>query len=170
MTRCAIIVAVMPDPQATCWTLIRAAADGAPRQREEFARRYAPVLRAYLAARWRGSPLRQDLDDAVNEPARPGRGVAARLHLQPTGTGLPVEFQKVGRSVRGGSILSQDGRQFREVVRLIDRAGLIDWDQHAQQFISQHVLIEPTRSAEAVQVAREGTKKLFPSHIDQKIT
>jgi RNA polymerase sigma-70 factor (ECF subfamily) len=60
-----MIAAVMSGPQSTCWTLIRAAAGGSAREREEFARRYVPVLRAYLAARWRGSPLLQDLDDAV---------------------------------------------------------------------------------------------------------
>jgi RNA polymerase sigma-70 factor (ECF subfamily) len=58
---------VMSGPLTTCWALIRAAADGSPRDREEFAHRYAPVLRAYLAARWRGAPLLQDLDDAVQD-------------------------------------------------------------------------------------------------------
>jgi RNA polymerase sigma-70 factor (ECF subfamily) len=62
-----MIGGTMPDPQSTCWTLVRAAAAGAPRPGDEFARRYAPVLRAYLAARWRGSPLLQDLDDAVQD-------------------------------------------------------------------------------------------------------
>jgi RNA polymerase sigma-70 factor (ECF subfamily) len=57
----------MSAAPTTCWALIRAAAGGSPRDREEFARRYAPVLRAYLAARWRGSPLLQDLDDAVQD-------------------------------------------------------------------------------------------------------
>ena len=77
-----MIAAVMSGPQSTCWTLIRAAAGGSPQQREEFARRYAPVLRAYLAARWRGSQLLQDVDDAVQdvfvECLRPG-GALARL-------------------------------------------------------------------------------------------
>jgi DNA-directed RNA polymerase specialized sigma24 family protein len=82
------MIGAMSDPQATCWTLIRAAAGGAPREREEFARRYVPVLRAYLAARWRGSPLFQDLDDAVQdvfvECLRP-RG--ALDHLDPARNG-----------------------------------------------------------------------------------
>jgi RNA polymerase sigma-70 factor (ECF subfamily) len=77
-----MIAAVMSGPQSTCWTLIRAAAGGSAQPREEFARRYAPVLRAYLAARWRGSPLLQDVDDAVQdvfvECLRPG-GALARL-------------------------------------------------------------------------------------------
>src|SRR5262245_65632746 len=53
--------------ESTCWTVIRAAAAGSPAGREELARRYLAVVRAYLAARWRGSPLRTDLDDAVQE-------------------------------------------------------------------------------------------------------
>ncbi|HEV3005814.1 MAG TPA: hypothetical protein VGX78_15215 [Pirellulales bacterium] len=56
----------MSDPQ-TCWTLIRAAVDGQAADREEFAERYAPVVRAYLTARWRGSVWWQDLDDAFQE-------------------------------------------------------------------------------------------------------
>jgi RNA polymerase sigma-70 factor (ECF subfamily) len=54
-------------PESTCWTVIRAAAAGSPGDRDELARRYLGVVRAYLAARWRGSDLRADLDDAVQE-------------------------------------------------------------------------------------------------------
>ncbi len=54
-------------PESTCWTVIRAAAAGSPVDRDELARRYLDVVRAYLAARWRGSDLRRDLDDAVQE-------------------------------------------------------------------------------------------------------
>jgi RNA polymerase sigma-70 factor (ECF subfamily) len=54
-------------PESTCWTVIRAAAGGDAAARESFARRYAPVVRAYLAARWRTGPLRQQLDDAVQD-------------------------------------------------------------------------------------------------------
>jgi RNA polymerase sigma-70 factor (ECF subfamily) len=79
---CAIIGADMSEPPSTCWTLLRAAACGVASEREDFARRYAPVLRAYLAARWRGSRLLQDLDDAVQdvfvECLRPG-GALDRL-------------------------------------------------------------------------------------------
>jgi RNA polymerase sigma-70 factor (ECF subfamily) len=53
--------------ESTCWTVIRAAAAGSPADREQLAHRYLGVVRAYLAARWRGSPLRTDLDDAVQE-------------------------------------------------------------------------------------------------------
>jgi RNA polymerase sigma-70 factor (ECF subfamily) len=52
---------------STCWTVIRAAAAGSPADREEMARRYFGVVRAYLAERWRGSALRDEIDDATQE-------------------------------------------------------------------------------------------------------
>jgi len=59
----------MDGANSTCWTVIRAAAraDAAP-EREEFVRRYAEPIRAYLAARWRGRPrLREEVGDATQE-------------------------------------------------------------------------------------------------------
>jgi RNA polymerase sigma-70 factor (ECF subfamily) len=58
---------IMSTPESTCWTVIRAAAAGSPADRDELARRYLGVVRAYLAARWRGLALRPDVDDAVQE-------------------------------------------------------------------------------------------------------
>jgi RNA polymerase sigma factor (sigma-70 family) len=52
---------------STCWTLIQGAAAGHEKDRENFARMYAPAIRAYLATRWRQSPHHQDLEDAVQE-------------------------------------------------------------------------------------------------------
>jgi RNA polymerase sigma-70 factor (ECF subfamily) len=57
----------MSVPDSTCWTMIQAAAAGGAGERAEFARCYVPVVRAYLAARWRASPCLDDLDDAVQE-------------------------------------------------------------------------------------------------------
>jgi len=57
----------MSTSESTCWTVIRAAAAGGPADRDKLARRYLGVVRAYLAARWRGSHLQPDLDDAVQE-------------------------------------------------------------------------------------------------------
>jgi RNA polymerase sigma-70 factor (ECF subfamily) len=51
----------------TRWSVIRGAALGLRDQREEFARRYAPVVRAYLLARWARSQRREDVDDVVQE-------------------------------------------------------------------------------------------------------
>jgi RNA polymerase sigma-70 factor (ECF subfamily) len=54
-----------PPDDLTCWTLIRDAAAGDPAARERFARVYLPVVKAYLAARWRGA--RHDADDAAQD-------------------------------------------------------------------------------------------------------
>jgi RNA polymerase sigma-70 factor (ECF subfamily) len=57
----------VPAGDATNWTLIRRAASGQDGARERFARHYGPTVRAYLGARWRGSPLLDELDDAAQE-------------------------------------------------------------------------------------------------------
>lgn len=57
----------MSRTDSTCWTVLRHAADGDGAARDEFAARYAPLVRSYFAARWRASALVQDLDDAVQE-------------------------------------------------------------------------------------------------------
>jgi RNA polymerase sigma-70 factor (ECF subfamily) len=85
---------LVAPPEPTCWTVIQAAAAGSGRERAEFARRYGPVVRAYLAARWRSSPCLQQLDDAVQDVfvecfkeggvlqrADPGRGSGFRAFL-----------------------------------------------------------------------------------------
>jgi len=52
---------------STCWTMIKGAAAGDDADRREFARRYLAVVRAYLLARWRGSPLLAEVDDAIQD-------------------------------------------------------------------------------------------------------
>jgi RNA polymerase sigma factor (sigma-70 family) len=56
-----------PSDSSTHWSLIRAAAEGRAPEREEFARRYESVIRAYCGARWRHTPLVHEIDDAVQE-------------------------------------------------------------------------------------------------------
>lgn len=51
----------------TCWTVIRAAAQGVAPERAAFVERYGAAIRAYLAARWRHAPHLAELDDAVQE-------------------------------------------------------------------------------------------------------
>ncbi|QDV34413.1 RNA polymerase sigma factor [Tautonia plasticadhaerens] len=57
----------MGTRDSTCWTILHEAAAGSDVARAEFAARYAPVVRTYLAARWRGSERLQDLDDTVQD-------------------------------------------------------------------------------------------------------
>lgn len=51
----------------TSWDLIRGAAAGDDAARAEFSRVYAGVVRGALGGRWKGSPLAQELDDAVQD-------------------------------------------------------------------------------------------------------
>lgn len=51
----------------TCWLLVDGAAKDNPGARDEFARNYAPVVRAYLCHRWRRSRHVEHVDDAVQE-------------------------------------------------------------------------------------------------------
>ncbi len=53
--------------ESTCWTVIRDAAGGDGGARTQLVTAYTPVIRAYLAARWRTSPLRGSVDDAVQD-------------------------------------------------------------------------------------------------------
>jgi len=81
----------LDGPESTCWTLVEHAAAGDEAAREEFGRRYLPVVRAYLHARWSGRLAADELEDAtqdvflaflreegVLENLRPGRQEAFR--------------------------------------------------------------------------------------------
>lgn len=57
----------MGDEHETVWAEIDRARRGDSEARSLFAHRYEPVVRAYLVARWRGTPLLGDVDDAVQE-------------------------------------------------------------------------------------------------------
>ena len=52
---------------STRWTIIQRAAAGSAEDRELFAQRYGPVIRAYLGARWGRTPLFRELEDAAQE-------------------------------------------------------------------------------------------------------
>ena len=54
-------------PPSTCWTVIEAAASGSDAARAAFADTYLPVVQAYLRARWRGSVMSGEVDDACQE-------------------------------------------------------------------------------------------------------
>jgi len=55
------------ESTATAWTVVLGAAAGRAEDRETFARRYMPVARAYLAARWHATPLAGEIDDAAQD-------------------------------------------------------------------------------------------------------
>src|SRR4029450_2921308 len=53
----------LKEPESTCWTLVERAAAGDGAAREEFGRRYLPIVRAYL--RWTGRLRPDELGDAA---------------------------------------------------------------------------------------------------------
>jgi len=55
------------DPADTCWTVLRAAADGDRAARSTFARSYAGPIQAYLKHRWQGQALLLEVEDAAQE-------------------------------------------------------------------------------------------------------
>lgn len=58
---------LMSSANTTSWSLIRGAADGNSNDRESFAVRYQPVVKAYFVARWKGIVIANDLDDAIQD-------------------------------------------------------------------------------------------------------
>lgn len=53
--------------EETCWSMIHGAAMGEKTAREQFARLYEPIVRAYLGARWKTAGRLQEIDDAVQD-------------------------------------------------------------------------------------------------------
>lgn len=109
----------MAPSETTRWSLIAGAAAGDAAAREEFARRYEPVVRAYLGARWRGTPLLAELDDAAQEvfldcfkrdgalgradPEGPGR-FRTYLYGVVRNVALRVEERRAQQDARRGSV------------------------------------------------------------------
>ena len=57
----------MSNLDTSSWSLIRRAAAGNPQDRERFAARYAPVIRAYFSARWHLPLAHERVQDASQE-------------------------------------------------------------------------------------------------------
>jgi RNA polymerase sigma factor (sigma-70 family) len=105
-------------PESTCWTLVEHAAAGDGAAREEFGRRYLPVVRAYLHARFTGRLAADELEDAVQdvfvaflrekgvlENLRPGRDQSFRplLYGVVRNTALRIEHARVRKLDAPGS-------------------------------------------------------------------
>ena len=122
----------MPTSESTCWTVIRGAAAGDRSDRAELARRYLSVVRAYLAARWEGSPLLADLDDAgqdvfvecfrqggVLDAAAAGRVGSFRAFLYGVVRNVARRFES--RPVHAAALPSDLGSSEDSQSRLFDR-------------------------------------------------
>jgi RNA polymerase sigma factor (sigma-70 family) len=130
----------MAMTDSTCWTVLHEAARGDDSARAEFAVRYAPLVRAYLAARGRNDPLIQELEDAVQdvfveclrqggvlqraEPGRPG-GFRAFLYGLVRNVALRVEqgrARRLERQVAPAENLGAAGAEEESLSRVFDRA------------------------------------------------
>jgi RNA polymerase sigma-70 factor (ECF subfamily) len=130
----------MGQADSTCWTVLQGAAAGDDAARAEFAARYVPLVRAYLAARWRAAPQIQDLDDAVQDvfveclrhggmlqradPGRPG-GFRAFLYGLVRNVALRIEQDGVRRRAGqlSGGVTAADAEIAEESLsHLFDRA------------------------------------------------
>ncbi len=142
----------MPASESTCWTIIRAAAAGSPADREELARRYLGVVRAYLAVRWRGSGWCGDLDDATQEvfvecfrqggaleAAGAGRVPGFRAFLCGVIRNVARRFES--RPVRAADPLPEIAGDEASQSRLFDRT----W---AQAIMAEAAGLQRTRAAE----------------------
>ncbi|MEL6713122.1 MAG: sigma-70 family RNA polymerase sigma factor [Planctomycetota bacterium] len=104
----------MSNP-ATCWTLLRDAADERDGARERFARLYLPVVQGYLGQRWRGFGRQEDIEDASqqvllecirpdgalqNAPERAERGFRAYLYGVTANVARRLEESRRDRRVR----------------------------------------------------------------------
>jgi RNA polymerase sigma-70 factor (ECF subfamily) len=116
----------MGPRDSTCWTLLREAAAGDDAPRAEFAARYLPVVRAYLAARWRGSKQIQDLDDAVQDvlvECFKGGGLLERARADRPG-GFRAFLYGAVRHVALRAEAQRARRRAREQAELIDLEGM----------------------------------------------
>lgn len=144
--------------QETCWTLIDAAAAGSESQRAEFVRLYQPVAASYFQSRWASSPLRSDVDDAVQDlfiECFRQEGVLERVACE-----RPEGFRKFFHGVLRNIALRRETRRQPEAMLLADQPD--EQTRCSQAFDrawARLILAEATRlHAEAA--AREGPREL----------
>ena len=115
----------MTKPESTRWTIIRGAAAGNESDRAEFARRYAPVIRSYLRARWQGRPLRGEIDDATQEVfVRCFQSDGALGRADPESGGFRGFLYGIVRNVARGVERGRQARRTREPASDFDFAAV----------------------------------------------
>lgn len=105
--------------QETSWTLIDAAAIGDEARRAEFVRLYHPVAASYFQSRWAASPLRSDIDDAVQDSfveCFRQEGVLERVSGE-----RPEGFRKFFHGVLRNVALRRETRRQVEAAPLVDQ-------------------------------------------------
>jgi RNA polymerase sigma-70 factor (ECF subfamily) len=154
----------MSTSESTCWTVIRAAAAGSSSDRDELARRYLGAGHAYLSARGRGSALRDDLDDAMQEVfvrcfrqggavEVPGAGWVPHFHAFLHAVIRNVAHRFESRPVRTADSLPEIAADDASQSRFFDRT----W---AQALMAGVARLQRQRAAESAAAVRVGVDDL----------
>lgn len=149
-----------PARDETCWSVIAAAAEGDADARSVFARNYAGMVRSYLAHRWRGRLLADQLEDALQEvmveSLKPGgvleRADPSRCEFRSLLYGVVRNVarrfeERAARASRSGAAESVHLDELPEQAEALSRA----FDRHWAQ-----ALIREALSAHRAHAATEG--------------
>lgn len=144
--------------ESTCWSVVLRAAGGDPLMRQEFCQRYEPVIRAYVASRWRLPRDHDDVSDAAQEvfvqclreggalgrvdPNQPG-GLRAYLYGITSRTAAQIERQRA-RWRRDGSERPFDQERVEANEATLSQA----FDRAWAAMLAQVALREQRRAAE----------------------
>lgn len=144
---------------STCWSVVIQAASGDPLMRQEFCRLYEPVIRAYLASRWRRPRDHEDVTDATQEvfihclrdggalgrvdPRHPG-GLRGYLYGVTSRTAMQIERQRA-RWQRDGSHRAVEPERIEANEATLSHA----FDQAWATMLAREALRRQRRAAEA---------------------
>lgn len=155
------VASVPPDPGVdTCWSLVQRAAAGDAGARSVFGRSYLPLVRAFLASRWRAGPLANEIDDAVQDVFLECFRAGGPLGRAQQGTGdfrgflygvvrnvaLRIEGRGRERAARGGDVELEDlVDPALGVSRLFDRSWAQSLMKEAAELMAQRASDDAAR-------------------------
>jgi RNA polymerase sigma-70 factor (ECF subfamily) len=154
-------------------TLIRRAAAGEVDDRSLFCHRYLAPVRAYIAARWRGTPWIENLDDAVQEvfveclrergvlqSYDPDRGPGFRAFLYGVVRNVALRFEQT-QVRKGGREQAAETARLRDLAAdedalsmVFDRAWAVSIMEQARERMEQLALVEGRAARRRVEILR----------------
>lgn len=144
--------------EETCWTLIDAAAAGSESQRNEFVRLYHPVAYCYFQSRWASSPLRSDIDDAVQDlfiECFRSEGVLERVARE-----RPEGFRRFLHGVLRNVALRRETRRQPEAALLADQPDEQTRCSQAFDRAWAHLVLAEATRLQSATATREGERAL----------
>jgi hypothetical protein len=142
----------------TCWTLIDSAAAGGESQRAEFVRLYQPVAASYFQSRWAASPLRSDIDDAVQDlfiECFRSEGVLDRVARE-----RPEGFRRFFHGVLRNIALRRETKRQPEAALLADQADEQTRCSQAFDRAWAHLVLAEATRLQTAAATREGERAL----------